>query len=124
MIGENGDLFVVDCGHHRVLRFSQDGEFLSSFGCEGAEPGQFLFPFDIAVGSHDTLYVVDFQGNRVQRFSSAGEFLGSAGSVGRERGHFRTPRGIAVLPEESGDLVFVADTNNHRVQRFPWKYDR
>lgn len=118
--GSSGDLFVVDCGHHRVERFTTAGKFVSSFGKPGQKPGQLLFPFDIAAGSDATLYVVDFQGNRVQRFSEDGRFLGVVGGAGREPGRFATPRGIAVLPEKSGDLIFVADTNNHRVQRFRW----
>lgn len=120
-IGADGTVFVVDCGHHRVLRFRPDGELVGCFGQPGDEPGSFLYPFDIARGSHGTLYVVDYQGNRVQRFSSEGEFLGAVGGAGREPGRFATPRGVAVLEDEDGDLVFVADTYNHRVQRFRWK---
>ncbi|MFQ5653887.1 MAG: NHL repeat-containing protein [Planctomycetota bacterium] len=123
-VGEGGDIFVADCGHHRIIRFTPEGELVLTFGRFGSAPGEFRYPFDIARGSADTLYVVDFQGNRVQRFTPDGGLLGVAGGPGREPGRFATPRGVAVLPEEEGDLVFVADTNNHRVQRFRWKYDR
>jgi len=119
-IGEGGDLFVLDCGHHRVLRFRPDGEYVAAFGSFGAEPGHFLFPMDIAAAPDETLYVVDFQGNRVQRFTAAGELLGAFGGAGAEPGLFATPRGIAVLPTSAGHRVFVADTNNHRVQVFDW----
>lgn len=123
VIGPEGDLFVVDCGHHRIQRFRPDGTFVSTFGQAGETPGSFLFPFDIAAGSDDSLYVVDFRGNRVQRFRADGTFLGVVGEAGRTPGKFATPRGIAVIPKPEGDLVFVADTNNHRVQRFRWEYD-
>ncbi|MCI0652472.1 MAG: NHL repeat-containing protein [Planctomycetes bacterium] len=119
----SGDVYVVDCGHHRVLRFDSAGEFISSFGGPGTEPGAFEFPFGIARGTGDTLYVVDFRGNRVQRFTADGRLLGAAGSAGRAPGTFAAPRGIAVLPAAGGDIVFVADTNNHRVQRFRWEHD-
>lgn len=121
--GPAGDIFVVDCGNHRIQRFSPEGRFLAAFGQAGEAPGSFLFPFDIAPGSDDTLYVVDYRGNRVQRFRSDGTLLGVAGLAGREPGEFATPRGIAVLPQSAGDLVLVADTNNHRVQSFVWKHD-
>ena len=89
----------------------------------GEGPGQFLFPFDIAAGSDETLYVVDYKGNRIQRFREDGTFLGAAGGAGRQGGRFATPRGVAVTPRADGDIVFVADTYNHRVQRFAWEFD-
>ncbi|MEM7164295.1 MAG: 6-bladed beta-propeller [Planctomycetota bacterium] len=121
--GASGDIYVVDCGNHRVQRFSPDGQFVATFGQPGEDPGSFLFPFDIAPGSDDTLYVVDYRGNRVQRFRADGTFLGAAGTAGREPGEFATPRGVAVLPSARGDRIYVADTNNHRVQTFVWRYD-
>lgn len=122
--GADGGIYVVDCGNHRVQRFTATGEFVGQFGTAGEADGQFLFPFDIAAGSDGTLYVVDFRGNRVQRFSADGEFLGGVGGAGREPGTFATPRGIAALARPDGDVLYVADTNNHRVQRFRWVYDQ
>jgi len=119
-IGEGGDLFVLDCGHHRVLRFRPDGAYVATFGSFGAEPGCFLFPMDIAAAPDGTLYVVDFQGNRVQRFTAQGELLGAYGGAGTEPGRFATPRGVAVLATSEGHRLYIADTNNHRVQVFDW----
>ena len=83
----------------------------------GAGRGQFNQPIGIAVGSAGTTYVVD-QGNaRVQRFAADGEFLGIWGEEEGGLDFARTesglgPTGIAVGPD---DLVYVADTWNHRV---------
>ncbi|MEM7262641.1 MAG: hypothetical protein AAF488_11670 [Planctomycetota bacterium] len=120
-VGRDGTVYVVDCGHHRIQRFDAEGNLIGSFGESGTAPGQFLFPFDIAVGSDDCLYVVEYRGNRIQRFSHDGRYLDGMGAAGREPGEFATPRGIAVLPEAEGDWIYVADTNNHRVQRFRWR---
>lgn len=119
-VGPDGTLFVVDCGHHRVLRFRPDGTFIGSFGEFGEGPGQFLFPMDITAAADGTLYVVDFQGNRVQRFSADGVPLGTRGGAGHEPGRCATPRGVAVRAAAGNHRVFVADTNNHRVQVFDW----
>lgn len=119
--GIDGDIYVVDCGNHRVQRFTPHGEFVASFGSVGDDLGQFMFPFDIATGHGGCLYVVDYRGARVQRFTAEGEPTGWVGGAGAEMGTFATPRGIAVLPQADGDRVFVADTNNHRVQRFRWE---
>lgn len=119
--GADGDVYVVDCGNHRVQRFTPQGVFVAAFGAAGAEPGQFLFPFDVATGSGGCLYVVDYRGARVQCFSPEGALLGWVGGAGTEPGEFATPRGVAVRPDPAGDVIFVADTNNHRVQRFRWE---
>jgi len=119
-IGSNGDLFVVDCGHHRVLRFSPQGEHRGTIGEIGSGPGQFLFPMDITSAPDGSLYVVDFQGNRVQRFDDEGNHLGTFGGAGTEPGRFATPRGVTVHAEADGHRVYVADTNNHRIQIFLW----
>ena len=119
-IGANGDLYVVDCGHHRVARFRPDGSFVDSFGELGDEGGQFRFPMDITAAPDGSLYVVDFQGNRVQRFSADGAFLGGFGGAGTDPGRLATPRGLEVVVESAGHRVTIADTNNHRVQTFLW----
>ena len=119
-IGEGGDLFVIDCGHHRVLRFRPDGTYVSTFGEFGDEDGHFTFPMDITATPDRTLYVVDFQGNRVQRFSADGTCLGVFGGAGYGKGRLATPRGVAVNQTDAGDRIYVADTNNHRVQSFLW----
>jgi len=123
-IGEGGDLFVVDCGHHRILRFRPDGTPAGGFGSEGDGEGQFHYPFDIASGSDGSLYVVDFGGHRLQRFTSDGRFTGVFGGPGRAPGKLSEPRGVAVLAGEDGDWVLIADTGNHRVQRFRWPGNR
>ena len=53
--------------------------------------------------------------HRVQKFTSDGTFLTQWGSGGSGPGQFDWPRGIAV--DGSGN-VYVADTCNHRVQKF------
>ncbi len=122
-LGADGHVFVADCGHHRILRFSPAGDFVAAFGGAGSGPGSFLFPFDVAAGSADTLYVVDYKGSRVQRFTADGRFLGAAGGAGLEPGRFAAPRGLAVRADPAGDIIWVADTNNHRLQRFRWEHD-
>ena len=119
-IGPDGDLFVVDCGHHRIQRFRPDGTFVESFGEYGFEEGQLNLPMDITSAPDGSLYVVDFQGNRVQRFTTDGDCLGALGGAGNEPGRLATPRGVAVRLDPAGHRIYIADTNNHRVQSFVW----
>jgi hypothetical protein len=67
-----GDVYVEDSANLRIERFTESGEFVSSFGEAGSGPAQFeaLERNAIAVGSLGTVYVGDR--GRVQEFDSSG----------------------------------------------------
>ena len=56
--------------------------------------------------------VVDGMLDRVQIFDANGSPIVQIGRQGEEEGMFWSPTGIDV----DGDLVYVADTYNHRIQ--------
>ncbi len=91
------------------------------WGGPGTEPGQFQRPRDMAFAPDGTLYVADTDNQRIQRLDSNGEPLQSWGSFAdvaqgaAPGGTFNQPWGIAVGPNGS---VYVADTWNHRIQKF------
>lgn len=76
---------------------------------------------DVAAAPDGTVYVADTGNHRVLHLSPEGDVLHSWGSFsGAESqspppGTFNEPWGIAVGPE---GMVYVADTWNHRVQKF------
>jgi uncharacterized protein (TIGR03663 family) len=90
-------------------------------GGEGRETGLFQGPNGLAVGPDGSLYVADSQNHRIQHLSPEGEVLDTWGSFAdiaqgtAPEGFFNEPWGIAVGPDGS---VFVADTWNHRIQKF------
>jgi len=59
--------------------------------------------------------VVDSTNNRIEVFDESGHYLAKWGSRGVGLGEFSQPSAIAVGCEGS---VYVADTNNNRVERF------
>jgi len=59
----------------RVAKVDKDGNWLTSWGEPGAQPGQFSTPHSIAVDAHDNIYVADRGNRRVQVFDTAGKFL-------------------------------------------------
>ncbi len=76
-------------------------------------------PHGVAFAPDGSLYISDSRNNRILHFSSGGEFMHQWGilsdSEPAEMGTFREPWGIAVASDGS---VLVADTWNHRIQRF------
>ncbi|HIN80007.1 MAG TPA: hypothetical protein EYN00_02915, partial [Planctomycetes bacterium] len=111
-------------GGRRIVLISDGNSTEGDDLLEAMSKGQFHYPFDIASGSDGSLYVVDFGGHRLQRFTSDGRFTGVFGGPGRAPGKLSEPRGVAVLAGEDGDWVLIADTGNHRVQRFRWPGNR
>ena len=72
-----GDVFVSDgYGHHRVHRFSADGQLQLSWGSEGTGPGEFTRPVhNVCVDERGRVLVLDRGNDRVQIFTRDGEYL-------------------------------------------------
>jgi sugar lactone lactonase YvrE len=71
-----GDTFISD-GYinSRVAKVDKDGNWLTSWGERGKEPGQFNTPHSIAVDANDNVYVADRGNHRIQVFDKDGKFL-------------------------------------------------
>lgn len=113
-LSPEGELYVADSCNHRIQVFNREGQWLHSFGQQGKEPGQFEYPYGVAVAGDGTVWVVEFGNQRVQRLTREGQPLQSWGGPGRGAGLLHNPWGLAINHETK--RVYVADTDNHRVQ--------
>ncbi len=113
-LDELGNIYVVDAGHHRVVKFSPSLFPLWRTGSFGAEPGQFSGPTGIAYGNNQ-IYVADTSNHRIQIYSTGGDYLGTFGTRGNEDGQLGAPTGIAF----GDNSVWVTEGGaNCRVSRF------
>lgn len=113
-VAGDGTFYVTDTLNFRVQAFAADGTPLRSVGRVGQVVGSFSKPKGVALDGAGHLYVVDGLYDVVQLFNSEGQVLMYFGGAGAEPGHLWLPAGIAI----AGDDVFVADTQNRRVQVF------
>jgi uncharacterized protein (TIGR03663 family) len=74
-----------------------------------------LGPATIALAPNGDRYVIDHKANRVLHLDQNGSITGSFGGAGAGPGKFNDPWGIAIDKDGS---IFVADTFNHRIQKF------
>ena len=122
-IGPDGSVYIADQSSSVVQVFGPDGSFRREVGRAGTRPGELTSVGAITVAADNTLFVADGN-NRIDRFDAAGNFLGSFGRRGTGVGEFNfgkgggndAPAGGGLVT--SGNLLFVSDSLNDRVQRF------
>lgn len=122
-VDASGNVYLSDGGNHRVVKFADDGTFLTQWGQLGTDSGDADFQYNdgIAVNAAGTeVYVVDMSSNRVKKFDGTGGFIDESNPhtfIGSSTpGAFNQPTDIDIDPL-SGD-VYISDRNNNRVQRF------
>lgn len=75
-IGPQGEIYVADgYGNSRMVKFSPEGKFLTTWGQAGEEPGQFHAPHQVVVDPDGQVIVADRDNNRLQVFDGNGNFL-------------------------------------------------
>jgi DNA-binding beta-propeller fold protein YncE len=109
-----GNIYLSDNRNDRVQKFDAAGKFLARLGGPGDRPEQMRRPYHIALDSANNLYVANQGHHRIQIFDAQGNFVLAWGGEGTRPGQFKRPRGVAVLDA----LVYIADSDNHRVQKF------
>jgi len=117
VIDGDDHVYAVDSANHRLQKFTKEGELLTVIGGLGEDGGGMEFPFDAALAPDNTLLACEYGNCRLSRFSLEGEFVEHIGELGRGPRQFNGPRGVAV----SDDYIFVADTDNDRIQRLLWE---
>ncbi|MGQ9811729.1 MAG: 6-bladed beta-propeller [bacterium] len=72
-----GNIFILDAGNFRIVKFSPDGDFLWQRGKKGDGPGEFKDPVDLTLGVNGDYFVLDHGNARIDRFAANGEYLSS-----------------------------------------------
>ena len=122
-IGPDGSVYVADQSSSVIQVFGSDGSLRREIGRAGTRPGELTSVGAITVAADNTLFVADGS-NRIDRFDAEGNLLHSFGRRGTAVGEFNfgkgggndAPAGGGLVT--SGNLLFVSDSLNNRLQRF------
>ncbi len=137
----NDMLYVSDTDNNQIQIIDVDGNcsgaikladnicFVDEFGNVGDDEGEFKSPSALAIDvANDLLYVADTDNERIQIIEMDSTCSGSEeltddvcfkeefGKQGDDDGEFDFPS--ALVLNTSDDLLYVADTNNNRIQIF------
>jgi tripartite motif-containing protein 71 len=117
-IDADGNVFVADTNlSQRIQKFDAAGDFVTTWGNDTVFDG----PQDVAIAANGNVYVVNTFSDRVLVFAPNAQDpkqydpVTDWGGSGSGNGAFSLPNGVAV--DRQGN-VFVADTFNHRIQKF------
>jgi len=115
--GMNGDIYLVDRGNNRIVRYSSDGNFLGWFGGAGQGPGELLEPLYLDIDDSGNVYVAEGRNRRISIFDRYGRFINTF----KIRGY---PSSIAVNskgeifvnePMLNGSLLYVYTKNGELI---------
>ncbi|NBB99843.1 MAG: hypothetical protein GVY15_03160 [Bacteroidetes bacterium] len=114
VVDDEGVVYLLDRGNHRLVAFNPDGTVRWSQGREGEGPGEFQNAFGLAPGPEGDLLVVNQSGQRWERWSFDGELLESYDASRIEGGgFFMNPIGF-----HNRQLVASSSARNGEPQRF------
>ena len=114
----SNNVYVVDSGHHRIVKFDASGAFVTTWGSYGEGNGQFVFKVGdgpefgaVSIDSQSEVFVADHTG-RVQVFDPNGKPLWKWSTKGTTEQFTDV---FAMALDRAGDLYLAAD---NRVQKF------
>lgn len=114
----NGDVYVTDRSALRVTVFTAAGVYKNDFG--PSDPTLTWSPLAIYVAKNYDVYITDASADvhRVLVFDKNGKLKFQFGKSGSDRGDLAYPNGISI---SANGNIFIADSNNARVQEFDSK---
>ncbi|MDH5766532.1 MAG: NHL repeat-containing protein [Gammaproteobacteria bacterium] len=111
VVDGSGQIYVVDSGNDRIAIFSEDGEYLRSFGQTGKLPGQFSGPVGIAIDSQQRLLVADKGNNRIQIFDLRGNVIKTFETLFKSK----AVNPVDVVVSKDGKRIYVTGNKTHNV---------
>jgi DNA-binding beta-propeller fold protein YncE len=114
----NDLVYVADASKKQVRIYQLTGTLVRSFGQAGT--CTFSALRDVDADSSGNVYIANYLQNDILKMTATGGCLTKWGSKGTGDGQFKNPYGVSVAydPVDGAERVYVADSNNNRIQKF------
>ncbi len=116
-VSPKGDIYVTDRSTATIQIYSSTGKYISRFTPKTDQPDFSWSPLSVAFDKKGLMYVGDAtkDRHRILVFDTNGQLKLQFGKEGTGNGEFEFINGLAI--RNNGD-IYVADSNNSRVQVF------
>jgi sugar lactone lactonase YvrE len=109
-LDQDGNIYILDSGNHRIQKFSPDGRYLATLGRKGQGPGEFVYPESIDIDESGNILVSDPNNQRIQVLTPEGKEARTIRMIDEQPGIVRLAgSGRMVMAAGSRMLMFSAD---------------
>jgi len=113
----NNKIYVSDGAKKKVRVFDTSGNQINAFTANGACDLSAVRDADADAAGN--VYVANYKFNNIVKFRADGTCDKTWGTQGTANGQFKNPYGVRLAKDPKwGEVVYVADSNNNRVQVF------
>jgi len=106
-------ILVLDGVSNRVVAYSYEGKFLSSFGKGGTGEAELSYPLGMCLDAQDNIYIADSGNARVQVYDQNGKHLQQIKLPQSKQQKRPDPTDVVV--DNQRQLLYVVDNENHQV---------
>lgn len=110
-----GNLYVLDRGRNRLLKYSVNGFFLKEIGGFGDGPEQFDDPRDVDAHLTLNVYVADYNNSRIVRYNSKLDYLSDFRTSPDDAVYFEFPLSVAINGQYD---IFLLEDQNRSIMKF------
>jgi hypothetical protein len=101
----SGNIYLLGMFSRLVLKYDREGNFITRIGGQGNEPGQFVFPDDIAVDSTGRVYVSE--GLNLTIFDENGRLITTTALEGLASGMYVNARDELLTAARDAILIYT-----------------
>ena len=113
-VNTTGKMAISDYEGHCVYIFDKEGNCLRKIGSQGANTGQFFYPYGLLYLNDNEILIADQGNSRIQQVDvQTGTVVKSFGIPGKAKGEFSNP--VDVCLDEQRRIV-VTELGNDRIQ--------
>lgn len=114
-VSKNDIVYVTDSAAHKILVYDYYGNYLFDIGAE-----LFHTPRGLCVDELENIFVADAGHDQIFGFDKTGRLILQFGSRSTKFAGFHEPSDVTICR----DKLYVADTQNHRIQIFQLEWDQ
>lgn len=115
-VAPSGEILVADTWNRRIQRFDREFRYLAEFPVAAwAGQGVTNKPY-LAADWMGNIVITDPESQRIMKYTGTGALINVYGRAGTDLSSFNAPAAVAI---DGQGRVFVSDSGNARVLRFP-----